>query len=198
MAERIRNTGEKCRLTESERKQLEGKLLCIANRPFTNSLTGCALIIILLGVAPPTLLLIFGFKIAAIIVSVLAAALIAFALICDRQIKKLCNNQLIVLKNNSYDAYKFNAPEKLWSTIHISTGAEEQDHAAIDDDGNLYDFFMDCGGNIFPLNENEFNALKDMVIIVLFTRGNSTSLEYIIPGFIFFEKALTFTSTHVE
>jgi len=95
-----------------------------------------------------------------------------------RIFRKTASDKLDALKNNSYTAYEFNAPEKLWCSVHVNDGEEEQDHTEIDDEGNLYDFYIDCGGIVFSVGENEYKAVTNRVLIVLLFLGKKTTLEY--------------------
>lgn len=179
----IEITGEKCKLTESEYKQLEELLIGfiqIANQPFIR-IGKKSLIGIMLLISPSLLLLIFGFKVLSAVASALIIALFIFSFIYDRINRKTALEKLDALKNNSYAAYVFNSPEKLWSSVHLNDGHEEQDHTEIDNEGNLYDFYIDCGGIVIPVEENLYNAVINRFFIVLFFHEKKTTLEYFSP-----------------
>ena|GEM_PF-5027697 len=181
LAEQIKSTAEKRELTDNECKLIEERLKKIINQPFVSgSKIGCLILVVIFSAAL-TVLFICGLKPAAIVVASVAMALLTFSFIQNKFFNKTLSNMISALKNNNFAAYKFNAPKKLWCSDHISSGAEEQDYAASDDEGNLYDFYIDCGGIVFSVEEHEYKEITDELIIVLFFLGKKTTLEYFAP-----------------
>lgn len=176
----IEETWENHHLSDGEIKQLEDRSMKVVSRPFASGSKVAGIVLIVLFVVLPIALFVFNVTPYGLIATSIAVIVMAYAMISDRLLGKAERIKMSALKNNQYAAYAFNSPEKLWCVCSTKDGNEEQDHTAMDDEGNLYDFYFACGEMVFQVEEDEYMALSDKLTIVMFKYGKKTLFELLI------------------
>ena len=178
---KIETEAEKCVIQEEQIKQLKDNLQAELKQPFIRFGNAVGLMLFLLMFVAPTIVFwLLKLKVVALITATLTSGLFVLLFILDCQQRNITKKKLLALQTDDYQAYRFIKPTKYWCFISAAEQLEEQDHQASDEEGNLYDFYLECAGLVFPLSEREYESVNDSFIFILFKLEKNTAWEYLI------------------
>ncbi|MDR0223227.1 MAG: hypothetical protein LBI38_06840 [Oscillospiraceae bacterium] len=164
----VQNRGKHFELSENERNRLKEKLSDNDKpAPLWSSIVA-VVIVLALALLPTALMAMNGSVGGAVVWLVIMTAVAALALFTNLNHKKLVKGKLNALENGKYAAYEFEVTQKMWCGYRVNKRQTES-------------YYIDCGGMVFLVHEDEYDEVGERVATVLFFLDGETVLEYFAP-----------------